>query len=269
MIRIDRERTHHNAWARNKAHDISRDFDHFLSLENLWILKHLPPLKGQRVFDVGCGLGEASLYFARHGAHVTAVDISEGMVKHCVATIRREGLDIEGVVSSVEELKVENRAYDVIYVANVLHHLERPQDAIRKISLALKIDGVAFFIEPLRYNPLINLYRRMATEVRTKDERPVGFDILDQMRECFADIKFTCTWLLSLVIFVKYYLIDKVHPNDDRYWKRILHETERTRRWIEPLVKIDRVLCKICPPLKYLCWNIVIAARHPVNTWSY
>ena len=265
MKRVERERIHHNLWAQEKAYDVSNDFDHFLALENRWIIKHLPPLAGQQVLDIGCGLGEASMFFARKGAHVTAVDISEEMVKHSVDAARHEGLNIEGRVTSAEELAVEGKKYDVIYIANVLHHLEHPQDLIKKVSMLLQPEGVAFFIEPLRYNPAINIYRRMADRVRTKDELPVGFDILKHLEKYFKEVQYTCTWFLSLVIFLKYYFIDRVHPNSDRYWKRILREPEATRRWIGPLIKIDGFLCQYFPPIKYLCWNIVISVQGPFS----
>src|SRR6266478_423259 len=37
---------------------------------------------------------------------------------------------------------------------------------------ALKPGGRFFSINPVAYNPVINVYRRMATEVRTEDENP-------------------------------------------------------------------------------------------------
>lgn len=263
MERTEKERIHHNIWAQNHMHDISNDFEHFLALENHWIIKKLPLLKGLKVLDIGCGLGEASIYFARQGAIVTALDISEGMVEHCLSVLHGEGLEAEGVVSSIEDFKIKERTYDVVYAANVLHHIENHSGVIEKISRALKQDGIAFFIDPLRYNPLINIYRRMATNVRTTDEHPVGFEILGLMRKQFRDVQYECTWLFSLSIFFKYYLIDRIHPNADRYWKRILREPKKTQRWIGPLIKAEQFLCRIMPPVKYLCWNIVIAAKNP------
>lgn len=232
-------------------------------MEKHWIIKKLPPLKGLKVLDIGCGFGEASIYFAKKGALVTSLDISEGMVEHCLSVLRKGGFEAEGVVSSIEDFEFKEKSYDVVYAANVLHHVENRSEVIGKISKALKREGIAFFIDPLRYNPVINIYRRMATNVRTTDECPVGFEILNQMRECFKDVQYECTWLLSLGIFLKYYLIDGIHPNTDRYWKRVLGEPEKTRRWLGPLMKIDKYLCSAFSPLKYLCWNIVIAAKNP------
>lgn len=265
MGRIERERIHHNKWAQEKISDVSSDFDHFLALENRWIIQHLPPLAGLKILDIGCGLGEASLFFARRGACVTAVDLSEEMVRHSVTAAKGEGLDIRGIISSAEDLEAGSEKYDVVYIANVLHHLEQPRDLIRKVAMVLKPGGKAFFTEPLRYNPVINIYRSMADNVRTKDERPVGFDILKQMEKYFGDIQCSTMWFLSLVIFLKYFFIDGIHPNNDRYWKRILREPETTRRWMEPLIKMDGFLCKYIPLVRYLCWNIVVVAQCPIT----
>jgi 2-polyprenyl-3-methyl-5-hydroxy-6-metoxy-1,4-benzoquinol methylase len=266
MKQTERERAHHDRWAAEaKNDDVQARFDHFLALENRWIMEHLPPLAGLKVLDIGCGLGEASLFFARCGGHVTAVDVSEEMVKHTVEAARVGGVEVTGVVSSAEDLEPGDEKYAVIYMANVLHHLERPDDAIRKVAKMLEPDGVAFFMEPLKYNPVINIYRRMASKVRTQDESPVGLDILKEMRRSFGDVQSSTMWFLSLLIFLKYYFVDRVHPNDDRYWKRILKEPEATFRWMAPLINIDRFLCRFFPPFRYLCWTITIAARGPLN----
>ena len=59
------------------------------------------------------------------------------------------------------------------------------------------------------------------------------------------------------LLFIKYYLVDLVHPDQDRYWKRILRETPRSLWWWMPLRALDSVLTRL-PLVRYLSWNIVM-----------
>jgi hypothetical protein len=52
-------------------------------------------------------------------------------------------------------------------------------------------------LDPLRYNPLINIYRRMATAVRTADEHPLGMDDLRQLKRTFRRVEARFFWLAS------------------------------------------------------------------------
>ena len=64
-------------------------------------------------------------------------------------------------------------------------------------------------------------------------------------------------WVSSLLLFAKYYLVDRVHPNEDRYWKRILRETPLSLRWWMPLRTLDKLLTRI-PLVRWMAWNIVM-----------
>lgn len=44
---------------------------------------------GDRVIDVGCGTGIDTIHLASHGVHVTAVDVSPGMVEQLLAKLNR------------------------------------------------------------------------------------------------------------------------------------------------------------------------------------
>ena len=54
---------------------------------------------------------------------------------------------------------------------------------------ALKPGGMFFSYDPLAYNPLINVYRRMATAVRTPDESPLRISDIKLARKYFSRVQ--------------------------------------------------------------------------------
>ncbi len=58
-------------------------------------LSSLPPSAGGRALDLACGYGRNTLYLARLGYAVDAVDVSDVAVDHLRGIAGREGLDVE------------------------------------------------------------------------------------------------------------------------------------------------------------------------------
>ena len=256
----DKETRFHDDWARET--DLSRiavheAFEAPTAMENQFILRQMGPLEGMRILDVGAGLGESSVYFALQGAQVTSTDISPGMVECAVKLGALHGVHVEGVVTAGEDIQVAAESFDFVYIANTIHHVTNKAALFEQIRRALKPGGRFFSFDPLAYNPVIEVYRRMATEVRTEDEAPLTFRDVDLARRYFRQVEHREFWILSLAIFLKYFLLDRVHPNQDRYWKRIFRETNQTLGWWKPLRAMDQVLTRI-PLVQRLAWNMVM-----------
>jgi hypothetical protein len=64
-------------------------------------------------------------------------------------------------------------------------------------------------------------------------------------------------WILTLSLLLKNFLLDRMHPNADRYWKRIFRESASSLWWWMPLERMDRVLTRI-PGVRRLAWNMVM-----------
>jgi SAM-dependent methyltransferase len=191
------------------------------------------------------------------GADVTTVDVSPEMVRTAVELGERYGVKLHGVVSSGEELNVTQESFDIVYIANTIHHVADRPALFEQIRRALRPGGKFYSIDPLAYNPAINVYRVMATKVRTPDETPLKFCDLRLARKYFANVHHREFWICTLALFFKYFLIDRVHPNEDRYWKRIYKETSETLRWWMPLLWMDALLTRT-PLVRWLSWNIVM-----------
>jgi 2-polyprenyl-3-methyl-5-hydroxy-6-metoxy-1,4-benzoquinol methylase len=255
----EREAAFHDAWAKSTRIDdvrVRECFEAPTALENRFILSRMGPLDGKKLLDIGAGLGESSVYFALRGARVTTVDISPQMVETAQALGRKYGVELQGLVSSAEELNLPTASYDIIYIANTIHHVQDRASLFEQMSRALKPGGMFFSYDPIAYNPLINIYRRMATSVRTPDEALTVAD-LQLARRYFSNVGHREFWVSTLLLFVKYYVMDRVHPNQDRYWKRILQETPERLWWWMPLNSLDSVLTRI-PLLRWLAWNVVM-----------
>ena len=258
--RQKREAAFHDGWASSTSLDdvlVRECFEAPTAMENWFILSRMGSLAGKRLLDIGAGLGESSVYFALQGAQVTTVDISPGMVATALQLAKRWGVEIEGITSVAENLNVPSDYYDVVYVANTIHHVENRALLFEQISRAMKPGGVFFSYDPLAYNPLINVYRRMATAVRTKDESPLTCADVELARKYFYRVGHREFWISTLLLFLKYYMKDKVHPNQDRYWKRILRETPERLWWWMPLQALDSVLTRL-PLVRWLAWNVVM-----------
>lgn len=264
MLTAEREKTFHDAWASSTRPEevrVREAFEGPTALENRFILglfhKTFGGLRSVRLLDIGCGLGESSAYFAGEGALVIAIDLSPEMARTAEKVAVFQGTRVAAVVASADELPFGGGSFDAVYVANAVHHLPDREKFFREVHRVLRPGGIFASWDPLRYNPVINAYRRMATDVRTADERPLGFETLDIVRDLFPRARFRCFWIATLALFLKFYLVDRVHPNADRYWKRIYRVPEKSLWWWKPLRLLDRLLTRI-PGVRALAWNIVI-----------
>ncbi|CBN54270.1 MULTISPECIES: class I SAM-dependent methyltransferase [Kamptonema] len=260
---LEKERQFHDAWASTIDVDGIRVKDYFEACtapENRFILKQLGDITGKKLLDLGCGAGENSVYFAKKGALCVATDYSPGMVEVALQLAEKNGVKIEGCTANAMELEFPDNTFDIVYASNLLHHLPEPKIAIREMHRVLKPGGKACFWEPLKHNPIINVYRRMATKVRTEDETPLDINIVKFVNSLYSDVAYDTFWLATLWIFLRFYLIERVHPNKERYWKKIIIEQARLEPEYRRLENLDNLLKKL-PGMKRFAWNLAVVAR--------
>ena len=232
------------------------------SPEMRFITQRLGNIKGKTVLDIGCGLGEASVYFAMLGANVTALDISPKMLEAANQLAIKNSVKVNTHLAAAEDFKIhDNSKFDIIYAGNLLHHVDIEQ-TLNRVTKHLSPHGIFVSWDPLAYNPAINYYRSIATEVRTIDEHPLTIGDIKTFEKYFNCIEKKYFWLTTLIIFIIMYCLQRRNPNQERYWKSVIKE-ENSWRWLYyPLEKIDEILLELLTPLRWLCWNIVILAKN-------
>lgn len=263
--RRQREAAFHDQWASEiDPSDMLVDapFTSVTALENQHILQQFGDLRGKRVLDYGCGAGEAGIYLAKLGAEVVAVDVSPKMLDVARELAHHHGVQIETRLVRDESIPGEDGEFDRVYGNGVLHHVDLAI-ARRELARVLDASGVACFIEPLAYNPVIEVYRRVARAVRTPDEAPLTFEDIERFRDCFEQVEHREFWLTTLSVFLKFFLIDRVHPKRERYWKKIYKDAAELERWFLPLKDVDEALLRRWPQLGRWCWTSVITLQRP------
>ena len=114
------------------------------------------------------------------------------------------------------EIDFPDNTFDIVYAANLLHHLPEPTMALREMHRVLKPGGKLCVWDPLWHNPVINVYRRIPTEVRTKDERALDIGITKFVDSLFRETAYDTFWFATLWIFLRFYLVEWIDPNKER-----------------------------------------------------
>ncbi len=96
---------------------------------------------GMKVLEVGCGAGIDALEFARHGADVTATDITEDALRLTHRNALQARLPLTIVKLSEGALPFEDKSFDVVYSFGVLHHIPEIRKVLLDIKRVLKSGG--------------------------------------------------------------------------------------------------------------------------------
>src|SRR5580765_5380991 len=99
--------------------------------------------RGQKVLEIGCGIGTDGAQFARAGAVYTGIDLTEAAIDLARRRFALSGLKGDFRVSDAEKLDFPNDSFDLVYSHGVLHHTPGIESAISEIHRVLKPGGRA------------------------------------------------------------------------------------------------------------------------------
>ncbi|PVZ05341.1 class I SAM-dependent methyltransferase [Actinomycetospora cinnamomea] len=124
---------------------IAPHFDEFITPINIdpaeELVERLDVGPGTRLLDVACGSGALAIPAARHGAQVTAVDISPRMIELLDARARGEGLRIDGRTMDAHALDLPDDEFDVATSQNGVTMSPRLAVALREMVRVTRPGG--------------------------------------------------------------------------------------------------------------------------------
>lgn len=104
-----------------------------------------------RVLEIGCGPGYSTQRIAKLLPKLVQLEASE-YVEHLVKAAKKRNPKIKIRQEDVYRLKAKDNSYDLIYLLEVLEHLDHPKEALAQIERVLKPGG--FLIAGVPREPL-------------------------------------------------------------------------------------------------------------------
>jgi SAM-dependent methyltransferase len=105
-------------------------------------------LAGKHLLDFGCGMGEEAVYFAKLGAKVTAIDISEVGIATLKKRADRHDLDIRAYEMRADPTSFMDDSFDIVHGLGILHHVGI-EPGLAEVRRVLRPGGIGVFLEPM------------------------------------------------------------------------------------------------------------------------
>ncbi len=121
-------------------------------------------LPGKDAIDIGCGGGLLSEGMARRGARVTGIDLGEAPLAVARLHAEREGVEVEYLNTSAEEIAAERpAAYDLVTCLEMLEHVPDPAAVVQACAQLVRPGGQVFF-STINRNPKSFLFAIVGAE---------------------------------------------------------------------------------------------------------
>ncbi len=129
-----------------------------------------------RALDIGCGQGRHSLFLARRGQKVDALDPSIEAVRAVRAAAKRDDLQIHTIHGGFEDLEPVPGGYGAIVVFGLIPDLSRTMVTalVSSIESNLAPGGVLFMTAFGTWDPSFERYKRESTETAENSFQSLG-----------------------------------------------------------------------------------------------
>ena len=113
-----------------------------------------------RFLEVGTGTGWDTILIAKNtlNVQISAVDLSDQMLKFATYNASREGVDnkISFIKGDAKALPFEDETFDAVFSHHMLHHLSEPEKMLSEIKRVVKSDGAIIIRDLIRRSRLMN-----------------------------------------------------------------------------------------------------------------
>ena len=193
------------------------------------------------ILDYGCGIGQSLQEVVKFNPKkIFGIDISEVSIQKAKDSIQKSNSNVELLVDNCEKTKFNDSTFDIIYGSGILHHLDISL-CLKEMHRILKPGGRFLFIEPLGTNPMINFYRKLTPNSRSKDEHPLINDDFELIKSNFNKLQIKYYGFFTLIFFP-------------------LYTTPKKSFNFKILKKIDQFLFKF-DIFKKFAWSVLIIAE--------
>lgn len=194
--RVIAEKEFHNARF-SGAQGSQPNSKYYLALE-LWYqdyVSRIEALAARNILEVGSGTESLALQLESANFEFSSIDISEEAIAFAQRNIRLPQARFS--VDDAHRMQFATGSFDLAIGRGILHHLDIPT-ACAEIKRVLKPGGRIVFGEPLDCNVLINLYRKLTPQIRSRDEQPLSREALRLLRTQFGELDIRYYGFLTL-----------------------------------------------------------------------
>lgn len=175
--------THHHGHANDRG--IRGALRYLRWLPEMWssdvnaaVVTEIDPRPGERVVDIGAGLGAGAVLAARAGAHTIAVEPTP-IMRRALAVRRvasRDRRNLEVVDGAAERIPLGDRTVDAAWAVNTMHHWVDPELAAAEIARVVRPGGRVLLVDELFTDPAHPEHERFGADHGPEDH---GFTMID------------------------------------------------------------------------------------------
>lgn len=153
----------YNAWASQYDTNLNKTRD----LEAIALRSNLATINFNHCFEIGCGTGKNTVWFAEKAKHVTAVDLSEEMLAKAKEKVSSKKVEFKQA-DITKDWTFRNGLYDLVSFSLVLEHINDLDHIFKEVAASLNSGGHVYIGELHPFKQYNGSKARFETETGTQ-----------------------------------------------------------------------------------------------------